>query len=311
MLLRYSADRRTLAVVITYFLLLFVGFMLPLSWSVTPFFMGLLCLVSFVCAVITHNTVHAPIFWSKRLNQLMQVVLTLTYGHPVSAFVPGHNLSHHRFTQTQRDLMRTSKVNYRWNWLNQLLFAWSVGPAIFMANARFATHMRNNKPKWFRQLMLETAVYILMVVASILIDWQKAILLVMIPHQYAAWGIMGINFIQHDGCDRDSPWNHSRNFTGQLVNWITFNNGYHGIHHMKPSLHWSLLPETHSRELAPNIHPSLDQANFPLYLFKTFVYPGVRTRFTGEKYSPPPVGEDEEWIPQNTSLQVSDLGAIS
>ena len=39
------------------------------------------------------------------------------------------------------------------------------------------------------------------------------------------------------------------------MNWFTFNNGYHGIHHMKPGLHWSLAPEVHAKELAPfNIH---------------------------------------------------------
>ncbi len=51
---------------------------------------------------------------------------------------------------------------------------------------------------------------------------------VMLPHQYAAWGIMGINFVQHDGCDGEHPYNHSRNFKGAVVNWFTFNNGFHG-----------------------------------------------------------------------------------
>lgn len=250
-------------------------------------------------------------FFSQRINRFIQLVLTMSYGHPVSAFVPGHNLSHHQHTQTQKDLMRTSKVNYRWNWLNQLLFAWSVGPSIFMANVRFAKVMRTRKPVWFSQLMQESVVYLMMVLVALVVDWQKMLLFVVIPHQYAAWGIMGINYIQHDGCDRHSPWNHSRNFTGRIVNWITFNNGFHGIHHMKPSLHWSLLPEVHAKELAPDIHPELEQDNFPRYLFRAFVYPGKRTSLDGQSYVPPLVGEDEEWIPQVGQLGSNDLGAAT
>lgn len=48
----------------------------------------------------------------------MNVILTLSYGHPSSSYVPGHNLSHHKYTQTTKDFMRTSKVKYRWNFLN-------------------------------------------------------------------------------------------------------------------------------------------------------------------------------------------------
>ena len=308
-MLRYSADRRTLLVIASYFVVLGVAFLQPLSWTVALLLAPLLCLQSFICAVITHNTVHAPIFWSKTLNRVMQVALTLTYGHPVSAFVPGHNLSHHRYTQTQRDLMRTSKVNYRWNWLNQFLFAWTVGPSILTANFRFAGAVRARRPVWFRQLMIETSIYLGAMAIAFLVDWRKALVFVVLPHQYAAWGIMGINFIQHDGCDRKSQWNHSRNFTGKLVNWITFNNGFHGIHHMKPSLHWSLLREAHEAELSPHIHPNLEQANFPLYLFRAFVYPGRRVTFDDKPYTPPPVGEDEEWIPDTPRVDPQDLGA--
>lgn len=311
MLLRYTADRRTLAVVGLYFVLVLAALALPLSWVITPPLVVGLSVLSFVCAVITHNTVHTPIFYSRWLNRSTQVALTLTYGHPVSAFVPGHNLSHHRYTQTQRDLMRTSKVAFQWNLLNQLLFSWKVGPAIFASNLRFAARMRSQRPTWFRQLIVEAVVLVVLLALAVALDWRKAILYILVPHQYAAWGIMGINFVQHDGCDRLSPWNHSRNFTGRWINWITFNNGFHGIHHMHPSLHWSLLPEAHARELSPNIHPSLEQSNFLRYLFQAFIWPGRRTTFDGRAFEPPPAGEDLEWIPDDRRIDRADLGAAA
>ena len=48
----------------------------------------------------------------------MNVLLTISYGHPSSTYVPGHNLSHHKYTQSEKDFMRTSKVNFKWNLLN-------------------------------------------------------------------------------------------------------------------------------------------------------------------------------------------------
>lgn len=87
----------------------------------------LTCWFSFFGAVATHNTVHSPVWKSRTMNRLFQVVLTLTYGHPVSAYVPGHNLSHHKYTQSRKDVMRTSKVRFRWNLLNGLFFMSRLG----------------------------------------------------------------------------------------------------------------------------------------------------------------------------------------
>jgi fatty acid desaturase len=143
------------------------------------------------------------------------------------------------------------------------------------------------------------------------LDWKKFLLYVLIPHQYAAWGIITMNLLQHDGCDENSEYNHSRNFVGKLVNWWTYNNGFHSIHHKHPGLHWSLLPQAHAEQIAPYIHPNLDQKSLLVYLWKTFVWPAKRVTYDGKPYEPPPAGEDEEWIPspKETPDDVS-LGAI-
>jgi fatty acid desaturase len=237
------------------------------------------------------------VFKSRPLNSIFQIALSLTYGHPVSMFVPGHNLSHHKYTQQPRDRMRTDKLRFRWNLLNQLFFSMVVGPVIFRDNARFAKAMRQRNPKWYRQFVFELVVYIGFLAVLAALDWRKFIVFVMIPHQYAAWGIMGINFVQHDGCDGEHPYNHSRNFTGALVNWFTFNNGFHGMHHMRPGLHWSLLPEAHREELAPYIHPELDRKSLLAYLFQAYVLPGKRMNYDGTTYALPPPREDEDWMP--------------
>lgn len=311
-MLRYRADIKTLVFVAIYFGLVAVQWVYAPSdlRLAIPLFV-LTCFFSFFGAVATHNTVHAPVFHQRWANRLFQVALTLTYGHPVSAYVPGHNLSHHKHTQSRKDVMRTTKARFRWNLLNGLLFMSRVTRSIFFADMRYFKAMYRRNPPWFRQMILETVVFVGTMAALAGLDWKKFIVYVLLPHNYAAWGIITMNYLQHDGCDERSEYNHSRNFVGKFVNWWTYNNGFHTIHHMHPGLHWSLAPEAHAREVAPHIHPNLDQQNLVVYLWKTFGWPGQRVTYDGKPYAPPPAGDDEEWIPgpKETPDDVS-LGAV-
>lgn len=319
-MLRYSADVRTLAFVGTYYALVLFAILAPLFdvtmpwWVIAPYVVGLCCL-SFFCAVITHNTVHSPVFKSRTLNRLFQIVLSPSYGHPVSMYVPGHNLSHHKFTQTPKDRMRTDKLRFRWNLLNQVFFMFVVGPIIFKDNADFAKLMKVKNPGWYRQFLYELSFYVFFLVAT-LVGFMASygafdggwrwLVFVVLPHQYAAWGIMGINFVQHDGTDPEHKYNHSRNFTGKLVNWFTFNNGFHGIHHEHPGLHWSLTPGAHAKEYGPHIDPRLDQKSLFAYVFKQFVYPGVRMRYDGTPVVLGAPRQDEAWVP--SLAKAEDIG---
>lgn len=296
-MLRYKADRRTLGFVATYFALVIVQWVYQPSelYLAIPLFVAT-CAFSWFCAVITHNAIHCAVFEKRWMNKAFQGVLSLTYGTPVSSYVSGHNLSHHRYTQDDRDVMRTTKVDYRWNWLNLLMFVPVVGIAIAKNDAIFAKKMRAEKPRWYKQFLIESLICHGSTVLLFLIDWKAALLYWLLPHLWAAWGIIAINYLQHDGCNPDSPFNHSRNFTGRFFGWWTFDNGFHGIHHMHPNLHWSLARETHERELKPHIHPELDQPSIAAYAFRAFIWPGRRVTFDGKPYKPPPRTPDRSWI---------------
>jgi len=312
-MLRYRADVKTLIFVAIYFGLVAVQWVYaPKQLAIAIPLLVLTCWFSFFGAVATHNTVHCPVFKQRWLNRLFQVALTLTYGHPVSAYVPGHNLSHHKHTQSRRDVMRTTKVRFRWNLLNGMFFMSSVGKDIFFADMRYFKAMYRRNPPWFRQMIFEAVVFLGSMAAPILLDWQKFLLYVLIPHQYAAWGIITMNYLQHDGCDESSEYNHSRNFVGKLVNWWTYNNGYHSIHHVEPGLHWSLLPAEHAKRIAPFIHRNLDQPSLLAYLWRAFFWPAKRQTYDGKPYELPPEGPDEEWIPAPTETPRDvSLGAIA
>jgi fatty acid desaturase len=319
MKLRYAADARSLVFVGIYFALVttlwsagdsFAGVVivpeLP-AWLTVGLFV-LTCVFSFIGAVITHNTVHAPVFEGRTANRFFQVVLSLTYGSPVSSFVPGHNLSHHKYPQTARDVMRTTKVRSTWNLPNMLLFVPRVAWAIMRNDAVYTARMKGTHRAWFRQYRLENSIVWGITAVLLILDWQKTLMYWVVPHLYAAWGIIAMNYLQHDGADINHPYNHSRNFVGKALNFWTCNNGYHGIHHQTPGLHWSLLPEAHARLYAPHIDPRLDQRSLLVYLFRTFAWPGRRVTFDGRPVVLPPEGPDENWIP-HPSETPHELGA--
>jgi len=312
-MLRYKADRRTLFFVALYFAFTaWLWLRAPSNVAAHAALFGATCVLSFMGAVATHNALHSPPFKWRPLNRLFQVVLTLTYGSSVSAFVPGHNLSHHRYTQSNRDVMRTTKVRFRYNLFNLFFFILAVAPSIARADQRYAKAMYKRNPKWFRQYVIENATFISVSAVLLLLDWKKFLAYWMVPHLYAAWGIVTMNYLQHDGADQDSEYDHSRNFVGRIVNWWTYNNGYHTIHHAIPGLHWSLLPEEHAKSIAPYIHKELDQQSLLVYGIKAFVIPGRRVRYDGGLVELPPRAKDQEWIPapHETPPDVS-LGAIS
>ena len=311
-MLRYTADRRTLFVVALYFVVA------ALPWFLWPqmgtgqivFWVVLNCIVSFMCAVIVHNTIHAPIFKKRWMNKVMQIVLSFTYGHSTSVYVPGHNFSHHKYTQSDKDSIRTSKARFKINLFNQLFFFFLMSGDILKGELRFASVMRKERPDWFRQYLLEMALVISVKVVLLFINWKCAVLFVLIPHQYAAWGIVGTNYFQHDGCDQEHPYNHSRNFKGKLLNYLLFNNGYHGAHHMKPNLHWSLVPAYHREHLEPNIHPSLNRESLLAYLIEAHIYPAKRLDYLGQPVVLAAATADVDWVKDvNVGAHKEDMAA--
>jgi beta-carotene hydroxylase len=296
-MLKYAADRRTLIAVSLYFATTICAWLFfPEAWYLRLPLIGLIAVLSFICAVTVHNTIHHPIFKIKWMNKVYQVLLSFTYGHSVSAYVSGHNFSHHMHTQGAKDRIRTTKMRYRWNLLNQLFFFFHHALGIMRDENLFAKRMWKEKRSWFYQYALEMALVQGLKIGLLFYNWEYALLLIFIPHFYAAWGIVGTNYWQHDGCDENHRYNHSRNFTGPVINYIAFNNGFHGAHHERPDLHWSLLPAYHAEHIHPHIHPNLEQTNLFLYLWTTCVWPAKRLDYLGNALVLDDSVEYEDWV---------------
>jgi fatty acid desaturase len=295
--LRYRSDIRTLAFIAAYFAALGGAWSLSLARPL-PVIAALvfLCWISWINAVITHNVIHLPLWRSPVLNKITRAALSLTYGFPVNEYVPGHNLSHHRYTQERRDVMRTTKVRLSWNLANILTFFPMVAFDVMRANAKYVEFAKDTRRDWYSERNVQVVLTWSLKIALLFVDWRKALLFVFVPHLGAVWGVTTVNYLWHDGCDAAHRYNHSRNFVGRFFNWFHFNNGFHGMHHLEAGLHWSLLPERHAALIAPHIHPALEQKSLIVYLVRTFVLERRRLRYDGAPVVLPEEGEDEDWI---------------
>jgi len=205
------------------------------------------------------------------------------------------------------DPMRTSKLRYKWNFMNGIMFQPAVAWDVFKMDMRYLSlKTLQGDNDFYAKSCQEWLVVGVTQIGMLALDWRKFLLYVWLPHFFAQWGIVSMNMLQHDGCDPNvdldssvevKNWNGARNFVGPVVNYLTFNNGYHTIHHMHPTMHWSRLAEEHTRQVKPNCHPNLDQQCMARYIYTSFISPGVRLDYLGNPVVMPEGEEpaDQDW----------------
>jgi hypothetical protein len=209
--------------------------------------------------------------------------------------------------------MRTSKVQYKWHWVNLLLFQPTVALDVFKMDLRYTYLQKIMKTDFFVQVCYEWTILLLSQTRLARLDWLKFLVYIYLPHLFAQWAIVSMNLLQHDGCDvistdnkTNTGFNTARNFTGTTINLLTFNNGFHTIHHMYPTMHWSRLRHEHNSKIQPHIHPNLDQPCMLSYIIATFVYPGKRVDYMGHavKFTSSPFEPDEDWIREHAPADI-------
>jgi beta-carotene hydroxylase len=273
---RYAADYRTLLWVLLAVLLLGVQFAHPeckfyLTW--------LSCYFAMSCGIIAHNHNHCPVFASRRMNNGLGHLLSIFYGYPTFVWIPTHNLNHHKHVNRAGDATITWRFSDRHNLV--------VASTYFFVSAYFQaapvnTFIRKAKlgdRRLYRRILLQYAVWLgvwlaLLLLAIGLHGLRQGVVLwlfaVGLPSLFTLWVIMLFNYEQHVHTDPWSDHNHSRNFTSGVLNFLLFNNGYHGVHHDRPGMHWSLLPGAHA-EIASQIDAQLNQRSMWWYFAKQFV----------------------------------------
>lgn len=189
---------------------------------------------------------------------MFQLALMFGSGQQSTGIITAHNERHHQEQESERDFVRTSLVGFRSNLLNIIAFPFVSIAAMYRDKPNDLPRWKSPRPKLYRQAVLERRVFYGTLVVLMVINAWGTLVFLILPWLGAQLMLVGINLLQHQDCDPRSELDHSRNVTGRLINWFLLNNGFHTAHHLRPTLHWSLLPEFHRVQVAPKIDPALD-----------------------------------------------------
>jgi beta-carotene hydroxylase len=260
--LKYKDDWRSVAVMLAV-TAVFAG-----QWSATSFHPGLFVLslvMSLQVAVLAHNHHHSPMWTRPGLNLITGYWLTLFYGGPAISWRSIHNRSHHAHGNTpELDVTSTHNVGDRNDLVGLVLYLPRSMGRMVKAHQGALSAIRKKSPAKFWYHVSDLAFLYGAIAVALVIDWKKALLFLIIPQQVAITSIAHFNFFQHAHTEAGSRYNVARNFVGRVLNFYLFNSGYHTVHHLQPTLHWSKCAALHA-QIAHKIDPRLNQSSFWAY----------------------------------------------
>jgi beta-carotene hydroxylase len=309
---RFAADYRTLLWVIMAGALLAFVYWKP---EYAPYLFVLNCYFALACGVIAHNHNHCPTFADKRANQLFANVISVFYGYPTFAWIPTHNLNHHKYVN------RAGDATITWRFTNKHTLP--VAASYFFVSSwyqqypirDFVNKARAQNPGLYRRIQVQRAFFVgahvsLLALAIALHGLGAGLLLYVlacaVPAFFALWTIMLFNYEQHVHADPWSAHNHSRSWEGRVVNFLLFNNGLHAAHHENPGTHWSKLRAVHE-EIRPSIDPRLVEGSMWWYFAKQYLLAPLFPRFGSVQVGRAPFDPPEGKLDVVTSAEV-ELG---
>jgi fatty acid desaturase len=317
MLPRHAADYKTL-----FWVLVLAPGVLALQYArpdLVKYLWWVSCYVAISTGTIAHNHNHSPTFANKRMNALFANYISLIYGFPTFAWIPTHNLNHHKYVNTEGDATITWRFTNRHNFLVAVTYFFISSYYQQYPTKAFIDKAKEKNPALYRRIMGQYAFWVggylaLFVLAIRIHGWQTGsyvfTLTVAVPAIVSLWTIMLFNYEQHVHTDPWSKHDHSRSFVSPVLNFLLFNNGYHAAHHEHPGLHWSKLQEAHAK-IEAHIHPSLKQQSVWWYWFKQYalapLFPSLGTVQLGPGPDHPPNGARIQGI-KSADVELGEAG---
>lgn len=300
MLPRNPADYRTILWALAMPAVLIAQLVDP---KLLPYLAPLSFYFAMAAGTMAHNQNHCPTFSSKRMNTFYANYLSLFYGYPSFAWIPTHNLNHHKHVNREGDATIT--------WRHSNRNTWYIAVSYFFVSAYYQSfpikeYIRKAKeanPTLHRQIVMQYVIWIGGLVTSLAaavwlngpwLGFKVWALAYGLPTVFGPWSMMWFNYMQHVHCDPWSKYNHSRNITGRIFNFLVFNNGLHTVHHANAGAHWSTAYAEHAK-IADKVHPALNQPSFWWWVIRGYVIPAflprLETKQIGRAPFDPPSGK--------------------
>ncbi len=251
----------------------------------TLFRIGIFPLIAFMITyntiVVTHLFTHTRWFWSARLNALASALNSINIGQSVQVYQLTHVRNHHRYNNdekekdgTTNDLSSTYRDGIGGNHDRLFHYAFvgalSVLPQLAHDIASLArlgkvsvkerdvldlvANSLQKRAHELRQVQIDRMAGSIGFCLLVAISWKWA-LICYLPALYLARALVNIqNYYEHYGAAPASRYTDSVSYYGPLYNLLTFNDGYHQEHHLRPQAHWRTMPA-----IRRDHHQSLNQ----------------------------------------------------
>ena len=199
-------------------------------------------------AIYNHHQQHHGAFNYPILNRFFELVMGIQTMIPAYAWVLHHNFGHHPNYMNQRgdgsdadkedesrwtrkDGSTMGSIEYT---LNLILMAPVDGYKVGMKQKRV-----------FKNYWLMAIPTVGLQVVMLYLNWVNFLLVILLPAMTMLIYVYWLTHEHHSGLYTKNELEASRNRVGRWYNIRACNLGYHTAHHMKPYIHWSLLPHYH------------------------------------------------------------------
>jgi len=254
---KFIRDRRDLA---------FIDLIFKISFLVLPF--SLLILIKkihnpwFVLAYIPylsiamgvffgpfvlmlHNTCHRPLFKKKYdyLNLVIPWVLGPFFGETPETFFAHHVGMHHPENNLEQDLSSTLK--YRRD--SFIDFVRYFGRFFFLGVFDLTNYfVQRRRYKLCVKLVVGELGFYIAIALLCLWNWMGVVCVFVVPFLIVRFMMLNGNWAQHafvSSNDKENSYKNSITCVNSTYNRRCFNDGYHIAHHLKPTAHWSEMPQ--------------------------------------------------------------------
>jgi fatty acid desaturase len=194
---------------------------------------------------------------------------SINIGQSVQSYELTHVRNHHRYNNDQQrpdgktqDLSSTFRDGtggehvsvFRYAFFGAIETSVGIGGALLSVTRlwRVGVHEEDllslfaksaGKRAWeLRQLQLDRMAHFLALCLFLTISWRW-VLFCYLPAFFLALALVNVqNYYEHYGAAPEKRYANSVSYYGSLYNLLTFNDGYHQEHHLRPLTHWTQMP---------------------------------------------------------------------
>ena len=201
-------------------------------------------------SLVEHNHAHLKIFTARFPNTVLGWLCHLSCGVALDTYRVHHVLNHHRFNN------RFDSSGRDWSSLfgfqGTRLADRPVSKIYYVLSFPFIAHgetliwfLRTPRARLTRGFLASMTV---VGITSAILAWANPLgflIFFLGPWVIVLFGMGYNNYDHHRDCRMTNGQDSANNFLGFYYTRLSFNEGYHVAHHLKPSLHWSKLPAYH------------------------------------------------------------------